>query len=173
MRRLLHRLGGCQRGLATTEFAMVAPLLILFHLGTVELVQTWEAHRRAAHVAAALADLTAQNQAVSTAQLTDIFNAGALLMAPFPATSLGARISSFTASPSGAVGNPDWTASSNWTAGGSPSVPNGYLQAGESVIVADVTYRNQSLFGLVMPKVFTIQSHAYLRPRLSGQVVKS
>jgi Flp pilus assembly protein TadG len=172
VRRLAQGWRRCERGAAAIEFALVAPMLILFHLGAVEVVQAFEAHRRVAHVAAALADLTAQNRTVSTADMNDILQAGALLITPFPSNKLGERISSFTADSGGTV-NKDWTVTQNWTAGGSPSVPATYLQAGESVIVADVSFNFQSLFSLVLPNAVIMQKHAYLRPRLSSQVSKS
>ncbi|MDB5445089.1 MAG: hypothetical protein JWQ97_406 [Phenylobacterium sp.] len=172
VRRLVQILRRNQGGAAAIEFALVAPIMIVFHLGSVELVQGWEAHRRVAHIAAALADLTAQNRSVSDANLTDILQAGAVLVTPFADSNLSERVSSLSANAGGSV-SVDWTASRNWTAAGAPSVPAGYLQANESVIVADVSYRHQALFGLVLPVTMTIQKHAYLRPRLSNQVAKS
>ena len=169
-RRLLAALRRCRRGAAAIEFALVAPMMILLHLGVVECVQAWEAYRRAAHIAAALADLAAQNRSVTTADLNDILQAGSLLISPFTTADLGERVASLTANATtGAVGV-DWSATSNWTAGGAPSVPTGYLQAGESVIVADVTYNHQTMFALVLPQTINMQNHAYLRPRLSNQV---
>lgn len=154
------------------EFAMIAPFLVLFHFGAVEMVQSWEAHRRVAHVAAALADLTAQNRTVTAADMTDILQAGGLLMSPFSATQLGERITSFYVDSSGTV-KQDWSVTRNWTLSGGPSVPAGYLQSGESVIVADVSFSYRPLFGLVLPRALTMQKHAYLRPRLSTQVTKT
>jgi Flp pilus assembly protein TadG len=171
MRRFLRRLFGCQRGAAAIEFALVGPMLIVLHLGTVETVQAWEAHRRVAHIASAIADLAAQNRSVSQADLDDILKAGSLLITPFPDSALGARVASITATSSGT--KIDWQDARNWTAGGSPSVPAGYLQTGETVIVADVTFNHQTLFGLVLPSALAMRSQAYLRPRLSGQVALS
>jgi Flp pilus assembly protein TadG len=172
MRRLARGWRRCERGAAAVEFALIAPVLVLFHLGAVEMVQAWEAKRRVAHVAAALADLTAQNRSVSPADLTDIMKAGALLMSPFPASRLGERISSFYLDTNGTV-QKDWSVQSDtWTASGDPSVPKDYLQAGESVIVADVTFSYKPMFGLVLP-ASTMQKHAYLRPRLSTMVIKT
>jgi Flp pilus assembly protein TadG len=172
MRRLARLWRRCERGAAAIEFALVAPILIFFHLGAVEVVQAWEAHRRVAHVAAALADLTAQEQTVSPADLSDILTAGTLLITPFSTTQLGERISSFTADSTGTV-KLDWSVTQNWTAVAGPAVPTGYLAANESVIVADVTYSFKPLFGLAMPSALTMQKHAYLRPRLSTSVTKT
>jgi Flp pilus assembly protein TadG len=172
MKKLAGLWRRCERGAAAIEFALVAPLLIVFHLGTVEMVQSWEAHRRIAHVAGALADLTAQAQSVSDADLGDILAAGALLVTPFSTSQLGERITSFTADDDGVVSQ-DWTVSKNWTLAGGPSLPAGYLKANESVIVADASYRFTALFGIVLPASLTIRKHAYLRPRLSSQVTKS
>lgn len=172
MSGLIRRFGDCRRGAAAVEFALLAPLLIVMHLGVVETVQMLEANRRVAHIAAALADLTAQNRTVTDADMKDILQAGNVLIAPFPSDTLKERIASITADASG-VAKPDWTvATANWTDTSAASVPKGYLQAGESVIVADVAYGHQSLFALVLPKALTMHSHAYLRPRLSSQVVK-
>jgi Flp pilus assembly protein TadG len=171
VRQLIRRWRGNQEGVAAIEFALIAPILIIFHLGSVELVDAWEANRRAAHIAAALADIVAQNRTVSDADLTDILQAGPLLMQPYPAANLGERVASVSANSWGNI-TVDWTATRNWTQGGQASVPNSYLAAGESVIVADVTYTHTAIFALVLPQTFTIQKHAYLRPRLSTQVAK-
>jgi Flp pilus assembly protein TadG len=171
MSRIVRLLRRCERGAAAMEFGLIAPLLFLFHFGVVEVVQAWEAHRRVDHVASTLADLTAQNRSVSATDLDDILAVGALILSPFPTAKLGERISSLSANASGTVAV-DWTVSRNWTAGGTPSAPTGYLAASESVIVAEVTFGHDALFGLVLPSVFTMQKTAYLRPRLSQQVQK-
>jgi Flp pilus assembly protein TadG len=172
MRKLAKLWRRCERGAAAIEFALSAPLLIVFHLGMVEVVQALEAGRRIGHIAEALGDLTAQQQAVSSADITDIMAAGSLLLTPFSANQLGERISSFTADANGVV-KQDWSVSQNWTLSDAPSVPTGYLAANESVIVADSSYSFTSMFGLVLPQSLTIQKHAYLRPRISTQVTKT
>jgi Flp pilus assembly protein TadG len=143
----------------------------MLHLGAVELVQGWEANRRASHVAAAVADLVAQNRTVTDADLADILRAGQVLMQPFTANNLGQRVASVSASSSGAV-SVNWTATSNWNQGGVASVPAGYLAANESVIVTDIVYTQPALFGIALPSSVVIQKHAYVRPRLSSQVQK-
>lgn len=172
MRALLRLARRCERGAVAVEFALLAPFLIFMHFGAVEVIHLWGAHRRSAHVAAALADLIAQSRTVSSADLNDILAAGAIMVAPYPSDTLGERIASISMDSAGVV-KVDWTATRNWTAGGTPSVPAGYLQSGESVIVAHVTYRHETLFGLVLSGVTTMEKRAYLRPRLSNQVSKT
>lgn len=172
MRRLARIWSRCERGAAAIEFAMMAPLLIFFHLGAVEMIQSWEAHRRVAHVAAALADLTTQNASISANGLTDVLAAGALLITPFSTNQLGERITSFTADANGTV-KQDWSVTRNWSLSGGPTVPAGYLQANESIIVADAAYSFTPMFGLVLPGIMTMEKHAYLRPRLSPQIAKT
>lgn len=172
MKRLARRLLRDERGLAVAEFAFVAPILILLHLGTVECVQAFEAYRRVTHIAAAIADITAQNATVTSAQMTDILTVGTTLIAPFPNAQLGERVSSMTADASGTA-KLDWSVTQNYTATAAPSVPAGLLGANQSVIVADVTYSVPSMFALVLPKTVTMTRHAYFSPRLSVQVAKS
>lgn len=172
MKRLVRRLRRDERGLAAIEFAFAAPIMVLLHLGTVECVQALEAYRRVSHIAAAIADITAQNNAVTEAQMQDIMAAGSTLISPFASANLGERVSSVTASSSGTP-QVDWSSTLNYTANDTPTVPAGTLQAGQSVIVADVTYTAPSMFALVLPKTIVFHKHAYLTPRISTQVTKS
>ena len=162
---------GDERGAAAVEFALMAPFLIVLQLGSVELVKGFEAQRRVAHVASAMADVVSQGRTVSDAQLADAMVAGQVLVDPLPTNTLGLRIASMTADASGAV-TVDWQSSQNWTTGGQPTLPNGYLNAGESVIVADVTYDYNSPIQYILPVTVRFVRHAYIRPRLSNQVLK-
>ncbi|MDB5446644.1 MAG: hypothetical protein JWQ97_1961 [Phenylobacterium sp.] len=172
MRLLLARLLRDSRGAALAEFAMVAPLMLLLFFGSVEVVQAVEAQRRLAHVASAIADVAAQDRTIDDGELADIFAAAPALMQPFPAGSLGERLISFRADSSGAV-SVDWRADGAAYAGDEPAaLPAGYLPAGESVIVADVSYAYQPLLTLVFADPIQFQKRAYLRPRLSDHVVK-
>lgn len=159
-----------QRGAAAIEFALTLPLLVTLQLGSVEFVRAFEAQRRIAHVAAAMADVISQGKTTSTADLSDAMNAGQVLVSPLPTANLGLRISSITNS-NGTV-SVDWTQSRNWTQAGSPTIPNGYLASGESAIVADVTYDYLSPLRYLLPNTIRFSRHAYVRPRLTSQVQK-
>lgn len=160
-----------QRGGAALEFALLLPILVSLQLGSVELVRAFEAQRRIAHVAAAMADVVSQGRTVSTAQLNDAFISGQVLVAPLSTTPLGLRVSSITANAQGAT-SADWTVTQNWTGAAAPSIPAGYLDPGESAIVADASYSWDSPLKYLLPNTIHFVKHAYVRPRLSTQVQK-
>jgi Flp pilus assembly protein TadG len=160
-----------EAGVAAIEFALALPLLVALLFGAVEFVQLFSAARRVDHAAAAMADIVSQGPTITDAQLTDVMTVAPTLVAPLPTATVGEQISSFTADATGKV-TQDWTTSNNYS-GTAPAVPTGYLAASESVIVADVTYQFNSPLRFFIPGTITFQQHAYVRPRLSGQVAKS
>ena len=94
-------------------------------------------------------------------------------MAPFPASTLGQRLSSVTADANG-VPHVDWSQGSGslsaLTAGSTVTVPNSVLSAGQSTIEADVSYSYASPVAWVLPTALTFTQTAYLKPRQSLQV---
>jgi Flp pilus assembly protein TadG len=168
---LLRRLSADQKGASAIEFALVFPLLFLLHVAAAEALQAYVAQRNVAHIAAAMADITARNRTVSTADLADIQAVSIAMMHPFPTGKLQQRVSSITADGNGTAAT-DWTSKKNYTKTEAPSVPGGYLRANESVIVTDVIYDYEPTFGFFMPDTIRMTKHAYVRPRLSAKVEK-
>jgi len=157
------------RGAAAIEFALLLPLLFTLHIAAAEVLQAYKAQRNAAHIAAAIADITAQSRTLTTAEIDDILAASAAMMHPFPTVRLQQRVASLSASDSGAI-SVDWQKGKDYSQAGGPSVPPGYLLPKESVIVTDVIYDYQPTFGLFLPKTIRFTRHAYARPRLSAKV---
>jgi Flp pilus assembly protein TadG len=170
LRRLLRDQGGS----ALAEFALVAPVMLLMMIGSAEVVQAVEAHRRVTHVASAIADIVAQERTTDDGKLKDVFVAGTLLMAPLPAGQLGQRIASFSADANGVV-TMDWVANRGAYVGSEPlALPPAYtLKAEQGVIVADVSYGYAPLIQWVLPDSILMQKRMYLRPRLADRVVKT
>src|SRR3954465_13055128 len=89
------------RGVAAIEFALIAPVAILLYAGFAELTMAMMAERRAAHAASVVADLVAQEQNVTAADMTAIFNIGNAIMTPFATTPLKLRVTSVVADVNG------------------------------------------------------------------------
>jgi Flp pilus assembly protein TadG len=171
MTGFLRRLAADRRGVSAIEFALIFPVIFVLHIAAAEALQVYQAQRNVAHIAAAMADITAQNRAVDTEELDDILAASTSMLHPFPLESLQQRISSLSASSGGSV-RVDWSVKKDYSASGGPSVPDGYLAAGESVIVTDVIYDYRPSFGFFLPDTIRMTRHAYVRPRLVLKIDK-
>lgn len=173
MMRLLHRLRRDQRGLSAVEFALLAPVMVFFYFGLVEFCQGYMAQKRMGHVASQVADLVAQSDAVTGAQVDDIFMIGTLIMRPFTAAGLSQRVSSVTRDSSG-VAKVDWSRGSGMTALNKNAVvtgiPTGLIANGESLIMAEAAYDYRSPANYLMPGLTKFQQKYYLRPRTVNMV---
>lgn len=163
-----------REGVSAVEFALIAPIMILFYFGMSEICQGFMAQKRTEHVASTIADLVAQEETVSTATLTDIFTVARQILQPYPTTGLKQRITSVTRNSSG-VAKVDWSSGSNWTARATAStvtLPANLIANGDSVIMAEVEYPYASPFNYVLPSSITFDKTYYLRPRQSTAVTK-
>lgn len=167
MRRgIFSRLQRDERGVSAVEFAMLAPVLIAFYFGMAEFCQGFMAQKRMGHVSAMVADLVAQEETVSTANLTDIFAIGGLIMKPFSTTALQQRVSSVTRT--AGVAKVDWSRGSGMTArvvNSTITLPTDLIANGESIVVSEATYDYDSPVDYFLPGITRFSHIYYLRPR--------
>lgn len=169
------RLGGDQRGVAAVEFALCAPLLILFYFGVAELTEAIIAEHRASHAASVVADLVAQESTTTSAEVTDIFNVGVALLQPAPVDTLKMRVSAITAD-STAKPKVVWSrgyGQSGRSTGLISGFPANLLAANESVIMAEVSYSYVSPLKQVLKTPLAYSETFYLKPRRSPAVTCS
>jgi Flp pilus assembly protein TadG len=168
-----------RRGVSAVEFALIAPVLIGFYVGAIELGDALTIHRRTSAVASVAADLTAQVKTVANADLADITSAATSILAPYPTTPLKIVLTSVVADANN-ITKACWSYATN---GGSAratnsvvSLPTGLTQANSSVIMAEVTYAYKPLLnltGYANPGSFTMSRTFYARPRKSLTVTKT
>lgn len=172
---LIRRLAGDVRGVSAVEFALIAPVMILFYAGLVDLSQAYMALKRTNHVAAVTADLASQSTVLTSTEVDGIFKAGIDIMAPFASASLEQRVSSVTRVSSSTY-KVDWSRSSRTTGALSGDLPVANAKApadmlanGESVIIAEAAYTYSSPFQQFLP-VIRFQRRAILEPRGTGVI---
>ncbi|HVI31066.1 TadE/TadG family type IV pilus assembly protein [Phenylobacterium sp.] len=152
------------------EFALLAPVMVLLFFGTVEVVQAVQAHRKLAHVSAAIGEIVARERTLGAGEVEDILSAGPAMMAPFPARGLGLRVMSFSADERGTV-RLDWQAAGPAYAGDAlPGLGGRPVTPGESVIVTDASYAYTPVFNLPLSRPLTFQKRTIHRPRLARAV---
>ena len=163
---LIRRWSGDERGVSAIEFAMLAPVLILFYMGMTEFCQGFMAQKRMGHVSAMVADLVAQEETVATATLDDIFAIGGLIMKPFPTASLKQRVSSVTRT--AGIARVDWSRGAGMDpreVNSTITLPADLVANGESIIVSEATYDYDSPVDHFMPGITRFSHVYYLRPR--------
>jgi Flp pilus assembly protein TadG len=160
-----------RRGISAVEFALVAPVLIAFYFGLAEFCQGYMAQKRMGHATAMAADLTAQEDVVTPAQVSDFFAIGALIMKPYSATPLKMRLSSVTKDSLG-VARVDWSQGSGMTAravNSTMAIPADMIGNNESLVVSESTYDYDSPVDYLMPSITRFSHIYYLRPRTTDK----
>lgn len=171
--RLLAALARDRRGVAAVEFAFIAPLLVLFYFGCVELSVMLSMDRKITNMASALGDLVAQDDVVDADEVEDIFAAAKAIMEPDDPEVLRLRVSSVLMDDDG-VATVQWSSAKNWTArtcDESVTPPEGVLEEGESMILAEVEMSYVSPIKKVLTGSYELEKTFYLRPRRADLVV--
>ncbi|MBX3478748.1 MAG: pilus assembly protein [Brevundimonas sp.] len=169
---LLTRLARDRRGVSAVEFALLAPIMIGFYFGLAEFCQGYMAQKRMGHASAMVADLVAQTDIVTNSQLDDFFEIGGLIMKPFSASPLSLRVTQVTRD-SNNIAKVSWSRGKGMTAlksGNTVTLPNGLIDKGESIIMAEAIYDYDSPVDFLMPSITRFSHTYYLRPRLTEQV---
>ncbi|MHA1545707.1 MAG: TadE/TadG family type IV pilus assembly protein [Alphaproteobacteria bacterium] len=171
----LNRFGSDARAVSAVEFALILPVMITIYLGSVDVTQILTADRKVTNVASSLADLVAQSTQISDSEVANIFDAATAIMKPLPTAGLGIIVTSVV------VDNNDdvvvaWSEASNasaYTPGEGITLPTGIIEAGSSVIMAEVTYTYSSpVVELVAGGSIDLDDKFYLRPRRSLTVAR-
>lgn len=161
-RRALAPLWRRNDGFAAAEFALLAPVLVLMYLGTVEVTRAVHIDRQFTSATALTAELVAreeelgETQAESEATLEGILDSVEHSMSPYDTTDLRLAIISVKASSDDETDTKvEWSYSHNGHSApatcSSYTLPAGFVDKGESVIVVESSYVFNALFTAVVP----------------------
>ena len=146
----------CERGVAAVEFGLLAPLLLLMFIGTVEISRAIEMDRRFAQVTAMVGDLVAREKTITNADLDKVFDIAQLVMSPYDSTQLNLSVVSVKASSTSATNTKvEWAypfhSGANYAQCAAYTLSTGLVSKGGSVIVVESNYKWQPLFGSFIP----------------------
>ena len=183
MRSATRRLRRDQRGIAAVEFAMIAPVMFFLFAGTIEMSQAITVDRRVTQIASSTADLVAREKQITDAQLLSIANIADVLMRPYDPSKLKLTLVSVGAK-TGVT--PVATTKVCWSynyRGGvhtyanqqTYALPNNaIIDAGGSVVVAEVTYDYTPLiFHYFITSTTKLSDKFFLKPRVSSMIQKN
>ncbi len=176
-RSCLQRWKSDKRGVAAIEFAMIVPIMLALFIGSIEFSQAITVDRRITQIASSTADLVAREKTISDVQLGNVMDIAKVLMQPYTTsplritlTSVGANIG--VATRTGVCWSYNFQGgAATYAKGQSYTLPAGIVDAGGSVVVAEVLYNYTPLiFSTYMPGITTLKDKFFLKPRISSQI---
>jgi Flp pilus assembly protein TadG len=178
----LGRLRRHEGGMAAVEFGLIAPLMLLMFIGTVEISQAVGLDRRVALAAASTADLIARDKTIAdSSAMAEKMKLVKHLMQPYDDSRIKLSIYQVTADPSNATDlKVSW--SYGFQGGAAPAkcapppeaLPAGLLGQGASVVVVKAEYDYEPLiFSHYLSSGLTLTDKATMSPRNSCVVYGS
>jgi Flp pilus assembly protein TadG len=178
MSRLLHRVRNLRadtRAVAATEFAIVAPFMLLLFVGGIELGNGLAIGVKVSETAHTVADLVSRSACVTSSSLSTMLGASSVTIAPYSAGNATVVVSEVSTDASGNA-TVTWSQALNGnprpanqpmtlpTALGTPSPAN------ISLILGEVTYRYSPGLGYTIAGTVPISDSYYLFPRVSSNI---
>jgi len=167
-------IGEC-RGISSVEFALLLPVMMTLYLGTVEISQGVAVNRKVKLTAHTLADLATQYTDITNADMSNILNAGAAIIAPYSATPLQETLSEISINAAG-VATVVWSDTLNGSAlavGSTVNVPTALAVPNTYLILAQVQYAYNPTYGYVVTGTLTLSDQIFMDPRDSTSVART
>lgn len=106
--RTVRNLRGDRSGVGAVEFALIAPVLIILYMGSLEISVAMSVNKKLARASSTVADLVTQDSSVDKAFLSSMVNVAQSVMTPFPADGVKVKITGIAINNSG-VGKATWS----------------------------------------------------------------
>jgi Flp pilus assembly protein TadG len=161
-----------RRGVSALEFAITLPLMLALYLGTAEVTEGISVKRKVTLTARAVADLSSQYTAITNADLSNIFNAGSAIIAPYAVGNLAETVSEIAIDSNGNA-TVVWSSTSNGTAltaGQAVTLPSGLALPNSYLILGQASYSYNPTYGYVLTNTLTLSDQFYMRPRQSNSI---
>lgn len=185
---MLKRLGKLwrdDRGVSAIEFALLAPMLVLLLIGSLEVTFKIWSTQKAEKLAVTLSDVVAQSQNVTSTDLLKLTGATDRIMDPFPFGKNGKIfISSIYVTQGDTVAKVNWQCSFKamgstfdavskiGTKGQNAVLPSGFTMAEkDNVIIAEVFYKYEPIAPGFLFDESTVYRRAMFKPRLGALTV--
>lgn len=180
---LPRRFARCERGIAAVEFALIAPLLALFLVGTTVATQSLWVNGKIAQTGSVLGDLVAQEVLLTDGSFNTLMSAAPVLIEPFPLEDLTIEVTASIAchqDPENieestprffVVWNNTWTSGSITGGSQSPGDPlrtpptDLSIRDGDQIVRTRVTYTYRPAISQTAGHVVDMDETAYHQPR--------
>ena len=152
--RLPRRFAASDKGVAALEFAIVLPVMVTMLIGMTEITLGVNMDRKLTLLSRSLGDLTSRTGALTSSDLTDVFQASTVVLQPYDGSKARMVVSSIKVTKNGSnyQGSVAWSCASGTGAATKAttvtySVPTGFQADGTYYIVAETILPYQPIFG--------------------------
>lgn len=175
MRNYIRKFLSDRRGLGAVEFALIAPILLLIYLGSVDLADGVDTNKKVSRSASVLADLVARQLSVTTKDLNNMFNIGRASLLPYGRSSPKIRITAIridgTSTAKNLTPKVDWSYANvaDFAAkkGAVGDLPSNLLSEGSYFIKVDVELDYKPLNAWISTSIPMRETY-YLAPRYTN-----
>ena len=171
--KLLGGLGNTD-GIAAIEFAFIAPIMIVLAFAVIQFSDVSQCLSKVQAVATTASDMVSQQKELTNSGRDEVFAAARTVLYPYDGSGAVIVLTSVVDDGRGHT-KVEWSEANSGNAlneGSSFTPPDGILQPGGSVIVAQVTYSYSPPAISDFMGTMTFTETAYSVPRLSAQVAR-
>jgi Flp pilus assembly protein TadG len=172
---VIAKFAGDRRGVTAVEFALLLPVMMTLYLGSVETSQGVATQRKVSLTAHALADVATQYTDITNVDMSNILNAGAAIIAPYPSASLTEVISELSINAQGqaSVVWSDTLGGTARTVGQVVTIPSALAVPNTFLIMAETHFSYAPTYGYVLTGTLNLSDVSYMLPRQSNSIART
>jgi len=162
------------RGAAAMEFALVAPMMAIALLASVDIVDMMQANQRVENTAASISDVVSRDILLTDRELDDIWSAAGPLLRPTPSGDAKMRVSAamiVNATQAKVIWS-DGNGLGAYRANTLVTIPASVGQVQTGLIIVDTQVRYASPLGILGGSGVTLRRTEYRRPRIVDPVAR-
>jgi len=180
---LISRFRDDCKGVAALEFALIAPIMIMLFVGTLEVSAAVSVNRKVSRISSVVGDLVTQSTELNGTDITNIMNVSSDIMEPYD-NAVKIRITGIDIS--GGTATVTWSCNQGWSSlsnGSVYTVPNAIKTDGTFLVAARVQTTYQPMVGWARYSKstgvsfdntsVTMDEEIFLRPRIGANVTVS
>ncbi len=177
-RQFLTEAGRDTRGISAVEFALIVPVMCTLFLASVETTQGLQADRKVSIAARTLSDLASQATVIANAEMTNILDATADVLAPFPMSKAQVVVTGIQTDILG-ISRVVWSDTRNgtrYTCGQSITVPaqlKPLIGTTGFLVLAEVKFAYTPTIAYLIAGTVTLSDRLYTRPRIGETVSRT
>ena len=163
------------KGVVAVEFAAILPLMLTMFLGAVELSTGVAIDRKVTLTVRTVTDLVSQSSVVTNADVTNIMNAAAKVMMPYPDAPLKIKVSAVDIAADGSA-KVAWSDSLNTlkrATGSAVSLPAALAVPSTQLIFGEIEYGYQPPVGYAVVGTINLNENFYTRPRQGASITRT